>query len=261
MPGTTRLRYKYAWSHNADGSPATTFYYDKIHQRKNYRWVKPVHEILQVYNEPEVQAWSEEFMLHHYPDVSKSRGSYLPLLELAVKEEPHDDRSCHYLGREYMYYGHYDKAIAELQRHLSLPSATWTSERAASMRFISRCYLFQGDYVAAKAWALKACAEAPNDREPWYELAKVAYMLKDFNLLLCAAETALKSGEQGRSYISDPEAWGHLPYDYAALGAWNIGFKTKAQEHGRMALERAVKLHESEQVIDRLKTNLSFYNS
>ena len=261
VPGTTRLRYKYAWSHNADGSPATTFYYDKIHQRKNYRWVKPVHEILQVYNEPEVQAWSEEFMLHHYPDVSKSRGSYLPLLELAVKEEPHDDRSCHYLGREYMYYGHYDKAIAELQRHLSLPSATWTSERAASMRFISRCYLFQGDYVAAKAWALKACAEAPNDREPWYELAKVAYMLKDFNLLLCAAETALKSGEQGRSYISDPEAWGHLPYDYAALGAWNIGFKTKAQEHGRMALERAVKLHESEQVIDRLKTNLSFYNS
>lgn len=261
VPGTTRLRYPYAWSHNADGTPATKFYYDKIHQRKNYRWVKPVHEILTIYNEPEVQAWTDSFMLHHWPDTTKSRGGYLPLLELAVAEEPNDDRSCHYLGREYMYYGAFEKAITELKRHLSLPSATWTSERAASMRFIARCLASLGKRDEAKVWAFKAVAEAPTDREPLYELAKIAYLLQDFELLFYAASKTLTTGEFGKTYISDPEAWGYLPYDYAAIGAHNIGAATKALEYGQLALARALELQEGQNVIARLETNLQFYQA
>jgi glycosyltransferase involved in cell wall biosynthesis len=261
VPGTTRLRYPYAWSHNADGSPATKFYYDKIVQRRGYRWVKPVHEILQLYGEPEVQSWTDAFMLHHWPDTAKSRGSYLPLLELAVKEEPNDDRSCHYLGREYMYYGMYHKAIEELQRHLALPSATWNAERAASMRFISRCHVNLGMLPEAKVWAFKACTEAPLDREPYYELAKVAYAAQDFNLLYYAASTTLKTGEAGKTYISDPESWGYLPHDYAALGAHNIGFKAAALKHGAEALLTAQRMLEPKHVIDRLTNNITFYEA
>jgi glycosyltransferase involved in cell wall biosynthesis len=261
VPGTTRLRYPYAWSHNADGTPATKFYYDKIVQRANYRWVKPVHEILTIYNQPEVQAWTDSFMLHHWPDKTKSRGSYLPLLELAVKEEPHDDRSCHYLGREYMYYGQFDKAVAELKRHLALPTATWTSERAASMRFISRSLLALGQRDEAKAWAFKAVAEAPTDREPLYELAKVAYAMSDFELLFYAASKALTTGEIGKTYISDPEAWGYLPLDYAALGAYHVGFKERAAAYGQQALAKALEMHEPRDIIDRLTTNLNFYQA
>lgn len=261
VPGTTRLRYPYAWNHNADGTPATKFYYDKIVQRANYRWVKPVHEILTIYNEPEVQTWTDTFMLHHWPDVTKSRGSYLSLLELAVKEEPHDDRSCHYLGREYMYYGAFEKAIAELKRHLMLPSATWNSERAASMRFIARCLVSLGRKEEAKGWAFKAVAEAPTDREPLYELAKVAYHLSDFELLFYAASKSLMTGEIGKTYISDPEAWGYLPHDYAALGAYNIGFKEHAYVQGKQALAKALEMNEPQSVIDRLTTNLNFYQT
>lgn len=260
-PGTTRLRYPYAWSHNADGSPATKFYYDKIHQRKNYRWVKPVHEILTIYNEAETQAWTDSFMLHHWPDMTKSRSSYLPLLELAVKEEPHDDRSCHYLGREYMYYGAFEKAIGELTRHLALPSAKWNSERAASMRFIARSLIALGRSEEAKNWAFKAIAEAPLDREPYYELAKVAYSINDHELLFYAASKTLVTGEFGKTYISDPEAWGYLPHDYAALGAFNIGFKAKAIVHGQLALAKATEMNESALTIQRLKTNLEFYQA
>ena len=46
----------------------------------------------------------DEIVLNHYPDSSKSRSSYLPLLELSVKEDSDNDRNMHYLGREYMYY-------------------------------------------------------------------------------------------------------------------------------------------------------------
>ena len=37
--------------------------------------------------------------------------SYLPLLEIAFKDNPNDPRCVHYLGREYMYYNRNDEAI------------------------------------------------------------------------------------------------------------------------------------------------------
>ena len=41
--------------------------------------------------------------LNHYPDRTKTRAQYLPLLELSVAENPNDDRNTHYLGREYFF--------------------------------------------------------------------------------------------------------------------------------------------------------------
>lgn len=219
-----RLRYQYAWSHNPDGSPGVTFWYDKCHSRHGYRWVKPVHEILQLEaGRTERIKYSDKFWLHHWPDSTKSRSSYLGLLELAVKEEPHDDRSAHYLGREYMFWSHYDKAIAELKRHLSLPSATWGAERAASMRFISRCYLAKGERAEAINWLHRACGEAPEDREPWLELAKAYHQVNDHVGTYYAATNGLRITERKLSYISDPEAWGHTLHDLAGISAYYLG--------------------------------------
>ena len=49
---------------------------------------------------------AEGVQLNHYPDFSKPRSQYLPLLELSVKEDPDDDRNMHYLGRESVSYTH-----------------------------------------------------------------------------------------------------------------------------------------------------------
>lgn len=236
-PTTTRMRYMYAWSHNADGSPATSFWYDKIHQRKNYRWVKPVHEVLQIYDQTEFQTYCNGFMLHHWPDPTKSRGSYLGLLELGCREEPEDDRNCHYLGREYMFYGMHDKAIAELQRHLSLKSAQWPAERAASMRYIARCFMEKGEQANAMSWALKSIAEAPGEREPFVDLAKASYNARDFVTCYWAARKALEIKERPASYICEPQAWGAAPYDYLSIAAWNLGQKHEALEAAREALK------------------------
>jgi glycosyltransferase involved in cell wall biosynthesis len=260
-PTTTRMRYQYAWSHNADDSPATCFWYDKIHQRENYRWVKPVHEILTIYNEPEVQTYCHNFMLHHYPDTSKSRSSYLPLLELAVREEPWDDRSAHYLGREYMYYGKFNEAITELKRHLALPSATWQSERAASMRFISRCYRQLDDMTQALAWARQACELVPNEREPWFDLCRLGYLMQKWDIVITSAHAALQITERGQSYISDPEAWSYIIYDYLAIAYWHTGNKALAYEQGLKALQVAELLCDDATQLTRLRTNLDFYHA
>lgn len=251
-PETTRLRYQYAWSVNPDGSPGTTFWYDKIFHRQHYRWVLPVHEVL-CYSSAtghEVQSWSNDVFLTHRPDPTKSRGSYLPLLELAAKESPNDDRTAHYLGREYMFYSMWDKAIEQLTRHLSMPSATWKSERCASMRFMARSYQGLGKIKEAEEWYLKACAEMPTEREPWFELARNYYFQNNWHGLYFAAKNTLNIKERPASYICEPAAWGWEPYDLAALGAWNIGLKDEAIELGKQACEL-------NPVDGRLKNNLT----
>jgi tetratricopeptide (TPR) repeat protein len=210
--------------------------------------------VLQIYNEAEVQTYANGMKLHHWPDDSKSRGSYLPLLELAVKEEPNDDRSSHYLGREYMYYELHEKAIAELERHLSLSTALWKAERAASMRFIARCNTGLGRHNEAQAWALKSCVEAPSDREPWYDLAIAAYKApkQDWHMIRLACNKALEIETRPASYICEQAAWGHELWDYLALASWNLGDKAGAIAAGAKALE----LNPTD---IRLATNLAYY--
>ena len=84
------------------------------------------------------------------PRPHKVPGQYLPLLELSVEEEPEDDRNTHYLGREYMYRGRWDDCIRTLEHHLSMPTATWKDERAASMRYIALSWLRKGDRARAR---------------------------------------------------------------------------------------------------------------
>lgn len=249
---TTQLRYQYVWNTLPDGRPGTTFWYEKIHARNGYRWVKPVHEILQYYGDkPQHQTYCNDFMLFHYPDSSKSRSNYLPLLEMGCHDEPEDDRNSHYLGREYMYYKMWDQSIAELTRHLALPSAKWDSERCASMRFISRCYLAKNDFKTAEIWGLKACAEAPADREPWLDLGRVYYQSSFWPGLYHAMKKLLSIVEKTKSYICEPDAWGGYPYDYAALAAYNMGLFEEAVS----MCEKAIELEPSD---DRLKNNILF---
>ena len=93
--------------------------------------MNPVHEVLQFDGGAPQARYVEGVCLEHHADRSKSRGQYLPLLELAVEEDPNNDRNVHYLGREYFFYRRWEESIAMLKRHLALPTATWRIERCA----------------------------------------------------------------------------------------------------------------------------------
>jgi tetratricopeptide (TPR) repeat protein len=185
--------------------------------------------------------------IHHFPDNTKSRSQYFPLLELAVVEDPEDDRNAHYLGREYFYHGQYDKAAAELKRHLSLPKAVWAPERAKSMRMLAVCLPTEGE-----AWLLRAAAEAPDTREPWLDLAILYYHRQDWTSSLAAAERCLKITERPATYINEPEAWGPAPYDYGAIAAFRLGLQERALEWGLHAY--LMDPHDP-----RLKANMKWY--
>ena len=236
--GTTRGRYLYVWSHDANGADGVMFYADKLHARHGYRWKYPVHEVLTT-DAPETQRVIPGLRVDHWPDSTKSRSNYLPLLELAVSEDPDNDRNTHYLGREYMFHRRYGAAIETLMRHLALPSATWKAERAASMRYIAHCCDALGDWRSAAHWLKRAAEEAPTQREAPYELAKLFYRRSDWALCRYWTMRVQYITERDYNYTIDPEAWGPEPHDLEAIAEWHLGHYDEALDAARRALALA----------------------
>lgn len=230
-------KYIYNWSLKEDGSPDVQIYYSKIHARQEFKWSYPVHEWLTYMGkEPRTTVFIEGLVLNHYPDSSKSRGSYLPLLELAVQEDPSGDRVAYYLGREYMYKGEWQKCIDELKRHLSLPTATWNQERCASMRWIAKSYYELGNINEMYSWYYRAIAEAPEMREPYIECAQIAYLLSDWATVFFMVEEALKIKEKVTTYINMGYAWDHNPNDLGAISCYRLNMLDRALHHAQAAV-------------------------
>lgn len=251
---TKRAQYRYTWNFNEDGTEGVVFWIDKIHSRKGWKWEHPVHEVLSYTGtETCISVYAEGIQLNHYADPEKSRAQYLPLLELSVKEAPNDDRNMHYLGREYMFRGEWDKCIETLTRHLSMPSATWADERCASMRYIAKSYLEKGNREEAKRWYFKSIGEAPYLREPYIDFATVLYDEGDWHGIIFLTECALKITERPRTYICEAQAWGSLPYDLASLGYYYTGNYKNSLKMAKKALELSPKderLKENKRLIE-----------
>ena len=238
IPGTGQAAYRYTWSFTPDGQEGNVFWIEKIHRRHGYRWTHPVHEVLAWTGEgrPGPTVWAEGVQLDHHPDSSKSRGQYLPLLELSVEEDPEDDRNVHYLGREYLFRGRWDDCIATLERHLALPTARWADERAASMRYIAKAYAQKGEPERARDWYFQAIAQAPHLREPWMDMAWLAYDQGQWDGVLYFTAQALDIQERTRSYITEAEAWGSAPHDLRSIAFYQTGRLSQALEEAEKAL-------------------------
>lgn len=234
---TGQAAYRYTWSFHPDGREGVTFWYEKIHARRGYRWVHPVHEVLKWTGEgrPGPTVVADGVQLDHHPDPAKSRGQYLGLLEMSVEEDPEDDRNVHYLGREYMYRGRWADCIHTLTWHLSMPAATWKDERAASMRYIAKSYQMLGQTQQAKSWYLKAVAEAPHLREPYLDLAMLLYELEEWEGVAYFTRCALQIVHRPRSYICQAESWGSLPHDLLSLAFYHTGRRELALEEAKKA--------------------------
>jgi len=235
QPETTRLHYRYVWSHTADGRPDRVFFADKISGRHTHRWVNPVHEVLTP-TVPESIATCPEVLIEHFPDPDKSRGYYLDLLQLAVREDPQNDRSAHYLGREFFFHQRYDEAIAEFRRHLLLPTARWQPERAASLRYGGKSFDALGNLTAAENWFTLAVLEDTQSREALIDLSAFLLRQRDWLGALHYAERAHRIPADQSSYINERYALEEGPYDLAAIALHEMGQREAAVECAHKAL-------------------------
>lgn len=237
----TRAWYDYVWGWAPDGkTPAVKFRYDKFHD-SNYKWVCPVHEVLERRDESRPDRWLDTsgILLEHHPDPAKSRGSYLGLLELAVKERPREARMAFYLAREYSFRRRWDDVIEWCEKYIDMPNG-WSAERASAMELLGKAYWTEkGNRDLAELWFRRACDEAPDQREAactWADL-----LLADgkadraVDVLL---KTLERTGDKlpPTNHTTRLGCWDASFYNKLGLALWRAGRHDEARVAYRVAV-------------------------
>jgi tetratricopeptide (TPR) repeat protein len=245
----TRMQYRF------DNGGGNIFNATKIHKRTGYSWRNLCHEMIEI--DPrltETWAVSNDVLIAHHPDPTKSRGQYLPMLLAATKEDPYSYRNAWYLAREYWYHKQHEQAVAEWDRYLAMPGATWHHERSFALRHKAKSLMALGKTDSAKIAYRQAIDCSPDLRENWMELAQACYELNHWRECYYAATTGLDISNREWIFTCDPSAWGWRLDDLAAISAWNLGLYDSAIHHG----EKAVSYDPTN---ERLSANLTWYKS
>lgn len=255
----SRATYRYAWSHNPSGAPGRLFWYNKVH---NWSWIwrYPVHELLY-----SVDTYSEDYteeqnttlgvmFLHHYPDITKSRGNYLPLLEQRATEDDADYYGLIYLAHEYNYRGKYQKSIYTLNRVLK------REEIQDDYIIKASCYLFMGDDYRELNEPEKAIESYKKAieinkyyREPYMNLAEVYLSLKQWQDAIDIIKQGLRDSVRQYTWLERDISWTYQPYDLLCLAYYYNGEKLKALG----CAYKAAAVEPSEQrLVDNIKSTL-----
>jgi len=251
---TKILKYIYVWNTLQNGENGITFYYEKIHSYKNFKWIYPVHEILfsKETIKPQNIKITNEITLRHFPDETKSRSQYLNLLELSVKENPKNDRNLHYLGREYLFNKQYDNSIKTLKKHLKISS--WNEEKSASLRYVGDCYFNKKEYKQAKKYYEKSIIECPEIRESFLSLAQFYYSKNDYLNCIFVTEKMLTINTRQLTYMTNPLCWNEYPYDLLSFCYYKIKQFNKAKINCEIA-------HSINKNDKRIENNLKIYQT
>lgn len=255
-PEATRRFYKYAWSHNPDGSPDRVFWYDKMHSHNEWYWEYPVHERL-VYkgSRPlQNQRIEEGVVLHHYPDLSKSRKSYLPLLiQRAEETEWKDYNGLVYLANEYIYQGRqYQKSLDVYLKILEIPEVHQDRQLTTYIYgAICERYHQVGKIEDAIIFGKMAINNDPTMRDPYMNLSSVYLTNKEYDKAIEVLEAALEKTYRQYIWTELGIYWSHEIYDRLGIAYYYKGDYYKSYVYFDLAILESP-------YIERLKKNKNY---
>jgi glycosyltransferase involved in cell wall biosynthesis len=245
----TRFRYNYVWKFKPDGkTKEVEFVTDKIHSRKNYFWKYPCHETLTYSGEGQEVYADSSIGIFHYPDITKSRGSYLKLLELGCSEYPTDDRMCFYYARELFFQQQFEIASNYFHSYLSLHSAVWKRERAEAYIYLGKCA--RALSKDSTIYFQRSLREEHNP-SALLNLALNKYLEQKYEAAKASIEECL-STEENATYMSDVELKSALPYDILSM----CNFYLKDFAGALKAVNTAIEIEPTNL---RLQTNKGFF--
>lgn len=222
-------------------------WHSKIHARHNCHWVGPVHETLR-WTVPEKEVWISEIYLDEHQDTTKSRKNYKHLLEKKIQEGDNNWRTYYFLANEY-----HDDQPKSIETRIKSYEACKDGDVILSYiaRNIARGYATINDDKNAMKWFNTSVGHS-EEKESYFSLAQYAYNKKRWEQCFISAKRCIDINHKRDGFTYDPQAWGYLIYDYAALASYNLGIKSLAKEYGTKALE----LNPDD---ERLKKNLEYY--
>lgn len=221
------------------------FFANRIHPRFGYRWRHPIHEVIVPYEKDLTETFFEiGLQIHHHPDNNKSRGQYLPMLEMAVDEEPFNARNLYYYARELFFHKQYLEAKLVFEEYLKYTK--YPGEKSYALRYLAKC-----DPKNAEKH-LKESIKTLYCRENVLALANHYYITKEWKKCLKVSLEAIEIKERLNDFMSEEWAYGHMAYDLVAISAWQLEQWDDALRYGELAAEMSPN-------DERLQNNLKFY--
>jgi len=219
--GVTRINYWYC-----EGGGDNYYRHHKMHTRRGYVWRHAVHEEL-VPIAPENQCWTD-VKVNHYPDHTKGRTSYYPLLLDVVRENPDLSRFHTYLLIECMNMGKLQEAIDWGERSLELEG--WCVHRSRINALMADCHHGLDNSSSEEDCRIRSVIETPEWRDPWFQLALFFNEIGKYPQALKAATMALSLEECYWMNYTDLRAWNGDMYHVAAMAAVNAGQREEAEK-------------------------------
>ena len=236
--------YLYTWSHLEDGSPGRIITYDKIHSR-NWIWKAPVHEYLfnikentENYDVTKTISFYDTDIIHleHFADNTKSRKSYLPLLQLRAQESPNDYFGLIYLGREYMFNNQFNEAIEVFNKIINqFTEYIGQLDYTSCYYFLSNCYFSLNNYEQAIVYGQQAINADATYREPYILMAQIFFQQQNYILAKAYLFDGINYSIRHYSWLENDISWSWEPWDllcqicfYKGDRLESIGYAAKA---------------------------------
>jgi glycosyltransferase involved in cell wall biosynthesis len=244
-PDVTNVNHKYRNNNNP------WQWHSKIHNRKHCKWTGAVHETLE-WSIPENLLWTDKIFLDEKQDFNKNRSGYLELLLQKIEEGDKNWRTFYFLANEYFGKGDIENAIKyKISAHEVCDEGGIS--KAYISKNIARDYILLNDYDQVEKWFSISFADS-NEKENWYEYANYYYKLQNWEKCLEASKRCINIKERRTGFTFDKNAWGEMPYDFAALSCYHLEKYKEAIEYGEQAIVQSP--HD-----ERLYTNLTFYKT
>lgn len=224
----TRGFYRYAWSHNAVGEPTDIFWYDKMHNR-NYEWIFPVHEVLEVKDGIDYQneVRFEPIMLHHYQDRTKARSNYLDLLKLSVKENPESPHVQYLYAREHLVQNlGADEALKQFKKVLTMEyidDPIFRMVKLDTLKYLARIYTDNGDYPNAMMYWYEFLKNDKTYREPYFAIAELYNHYGMYQAAKGMVLDGIKLSERKYDWVETKDSWINKAEDILSISDFYLG--------------------------------------
>lgn len=243
LPTCDQLSYRFAFSHNEDGTPSLEFTHCKFFRQSVAHWVKKVHEVVTARDDVlerenlNRRIYTDKMYLHHWQQPSENRSNMLPKLEYAILEKENDDRNTYYLAREYYYNRQLETAIKMFERYLELPG--WPPEQGQALIFMGDCYKWLGEKEKAIETYHRAIIKDCTRREAFYALGETHAEWGEIRKAVVFLTAALEIPYNPNYYLNNMNLYTWKIHDTLSILFDKLGEDEKAKYHWLEAVKAA----------------------
>jgi glycosyltransferase involved in cell wall biosynthesis/2-polyprenyl-3-methyl-5-hydroxy-6-metoxy-1,4-benzoquinol methylase len=230
IPSEDQLVYRFCYAHDTGGKCSLEFTHCKFFRKSVIHWVGWVHEVhADMPGKKQRPRRYVDFIYHdHWQEYKESRGNYLGGLELAVTENPENERDLYYLAREYFYRRDYERSIKMFD--IMIPKGKWAPEIGQAHIFKGNCYEWTGRDQKAKECYLDSLKVCDTRREPFWALANVCRKMKQNEQAVSYCHAALDVPFRAHGYLNRMELYGNRIYDELTMIYSDMGNKDMARK-------------------------------